>query len=117
MMFIGMSWDIPGQEKNEGKQRTVRGIPGPHWFFRTCIILSLFMWILTCISREKSNSVKEGCRNVKVLAPIGLPRVITPRSSVISHGAGSRTLVYHVQTEPGSWPFLYTLQCYISNSN
>ena len=50
--------------------------------------------------KKKRNSVKEGRSNTDQ-APIGLPRVATPRYSVISRGVGSRT-VYHAQTKPGS---------------
>ena len=70
-------------------------------------------------SKKTRNSVKEGRRNTDQ-APIILPGVATPRSSVISRGAGSRTLVYHAQTERGSRdsrPLLCKLQCYVGNSN
>ena len=84
----------------------------------------LFSWIPIYVDTylyftKKRNSVKEGRRNTDQ-GPIGLPRVSTPRSSVISCGAGSRTLVHHAQTEPGLWdsrPLLCTLHCYVGNSN
>ena len=76
----------------------------------------LYLCVYLLVFLEKSNFIKEGRRN-KVLAPINFPRVITPQSLVILCGAGLRTLEYYIQTQPGSWPLLCTLQCYISNPN